>query len=272
MKAKGILLSTEDIENYGRRNYDHQVKCGDEAHDEGNDRCDPNKGPHTLVKVINHPHISRPSTVEKLCLIPGMRNYLNAIHNTGIEGILQYRYFDCCCFGCVTHSSECSQQEYADKWKISSVLYAHKKKFLKNLELPKDWFKPLCNPIHKTSDKEISEVHRDEIHVMMHETSDEEIDEERHDEIHVTMDKQIESSDNEIDESDLSGIEPLDDEADVLITEIQEYITSEEEMNEIAFPNNDTEESRHDVELAKTLISIGRRYYTKCRISRPMPS
>ena len=135
-----------------------------------------------------------------------------------------------------------------DEWKISSVLYAHKKKFLKNLELPKDWFKPLCNPIHETSDKEISEVHQDEIHVTMHKTSDAEIDEERRDEIHVTMDKQIESSDDEIDESDLSGIEPLDDEADVLITEIQEYITSEEEMNEIAFPNNDMEESRCDVE------------------------
>ena len=114
----------------------------------------------------------------------------------------------------MTHSSECSQQEYADEWKISSVLYGHNKKFLKNLELPKDWFKPLCNPIHEMSDKEISEVHRDEIHVMMHETSDEEIDEECdeeineecRDEIHVTMDKQIESSDDEKDESDLSGI------------------------------------------------------------------
>ena len=122
---------------------------------------------------------------------------------------------------------------------------------------PKDWFKPLCNPIHEMSDKEISEVHRDEIHVAMHETSDEEIDEEydkeideeRWDEIHVTMDKQIESSDDEKDESDLSGIEALDDEADVLITKIEEYITSEEEMNEIAFANNDTEESRHDVEV-----------------------
>ena len=87
-------------------------------------------------------------------------------------------------------------------------------KFLKNLELPKDWFKLLCNQIYKTSDKEISEVHRDEIHVTMHETSDKEIDEEHRDEIHVTMDKQIESSDDEIDESDLLGIEPLDDEAD----------------------------------------------------------
>ena len=120
-----------------------------------------------------------------------------------------------------------------DEWKISSVLYVHNKKFLKNLELPKDWFKPLCNPIRKMSDKEISE--------------------ECQDEIHVTMDKQIESSDDEIDESDLSGIEPLDDEADVLITGIQEYITSEEEMNEIAFPNNDTEESRHDVEVDESI-------------------
>ena len=103
------------------------------------------------------------------------------------------------------------------------------------------------------SDKEISEVHRDEIHVTMHEMSDKEIDEERWDEIHVTMDKQIESSDDEKDESDLSGIEPLDDEADVLITEIEEYITSEEEMNEIAFANNDTEESRHDVEVDESI-------------------
>ena len=31
---------------------------------------------------------------------------------------------------------------------------------------------------HKMSEEEISEVHRDEIHVMMHEMSDEEINEE----------------------------------------------------------------------------------------------
>ena len=67
------------------------------------------------------------------------------------------------------------------------------------------------------------------------------------------MDKQIESSDNKIDESNLSGIEPLDDEAGVLITEIQEHITSEEEMNEIAFPNNNTEESWRDVELDESI-------------------
>ena len=90
VKVKGVLLSTEDIENYCRRNYDHQVKCGDEDHDEGNDHHDLSKGPHTLVKVINHPHISRPSTVEKLHLIPGTRDYLNAIRNMGIEGILQH--------------------------------------------------------------------------------------------------------------------------------------------------------------------------------------
>ena len=71
------------------------------------------------------------------------------------------------------------------------------------------------------------------------------------------MDKQIESSDNEIeiDESNLSGIEPLDDEADVLLTRIEEYITSKEEMNEIIFPNNDTdtEESRGDVEVDESI-------------------
>ena len=143
---------------------------------------------------------------------------------------------------------------------IISSLWA-KQEVSQNLELPKDWFKPLCNLIHEMSDKEISEVHRDEIHVTMHEISDEEIDEEhdeeideeRWDEIHVTMDKQIESSDDKKDESDLSGIEPLDDEADVLITEIEEYITSEEEMNEIAFANNDTEESRRDVEVDESI-------------------
>ena len=95
--------------------------------------------------------------------------------------------------------------------------------------------------MHKTSDEEIDEER------------DEEIDEKCWDEIHVTMDKQIESSDDEKDESDLSGIEALDDEADVLITEIEEYITSEEEMNEIAFANNDTEESRRDVEVDESI-------------------
>ena len=50
VKVKGVLLSTEDIENYCRRNYDHQVKCSDEDHDEGNDHHDPSKGLHSWLK------------------------------------------------------------------------------------------------------------------------------------------------------------------------------------------------------------------------------
>ena len=105
------------------------------------------------------------------------------LHAAGQLEILQHQHFDCCCFGCVTRSHKNSQKEYTDEWTLSSVLFSHKNKLLNKLELPPDWFKPISQ--YTKSDKEIGEEYPDKMHV---------------------MDKEKESSDGEIDKSNLSGI------------------------------------------------------------------
>ena len=256
VKSKGLLITTEQIERYCRTNYDHQVQCGDEVRD-GTDRQDPRKGAHSLVKVFNHPEISRSIKIGKLRGVPGTRSYLHGIRNTGIEGVLQYRHFDCCCFGCVTHSSACSQKEYADEWMLASVLFKHKNKFLKTLQLP-NWFKPMCNGHVETigddvggSDEEhvdVTEEIRDEVGGSDEEHADESSDEEI-DEMHVVDDA---SDDEDMDESELSGVEPLEEEEDVLITGIDEYVTSsEDEYDQISVPDNET--SAHEIELDESV-------------------
>ena len=57
--------------------------------------------------------------------------------NTGVTGVVQYRMFDCSCYGCVTHNEECSQQEYADEWITACVKGKLKDKAF-NVET---WFK-----------------------------------------------------------------------------------------------------------------------------------
>ena len=247
VKAKGVLLTTEDIEKYCAKKYNHQMKCGDETSDETSDekidRVDPDKGPHGLIKVFNHQTIRRPqSKNEHLRGIVGTRDNLCAIRNTGVEGILQHRFFDCCCFGCVTHSSDCSQPDYAEEWKVSSVLFSHKRKFTKAFRISPEWFKPVCDSSHQKEND--ATMH------LCQESDLEDSDEEEHDDFERDEGYLVDVEDPVVVTDDLSGIEQLPnetekDDADVQILGINEYESSEEELDGISPLNESQTEAIH---------------------------
>ena len=120
----------------------------DELH---NERLKTNNG-HIQKIVFNHPVIVR-QTDEKLNGIAGSRNYMHAVRNTGVRGVVQYRFFDCCCYGCTTHNEECSQQDYADDWTTFCLTGK-----LKDHELQLDsWFKAIGERIQPNNVEEIEQ-------------------------------------------------------------------------------------------------------------------
>ena len=54
--------------------------------------------------------------------------------------MVEYRYFDCGCSSCTTHTDKCSQNQYADQWKKFSVLPRKKVDLSSDNS---DWFKPV---------------------------------------------------------------------------------------------------------------------------------
>ena len=148
VRAGKILLSADAIAEYCRENFDLQIGCGSDECDVN--ECDINKrdvnehdinkkqNPHSLFKVYHHRTILRPEKEMKLKQLKGSREYLHAVRNTGIKGVVEYRNFDCGCLSCPTHTNECLQNEYADEWKKFSLLLGKKKDLSFNTC---DWFK-----------------------------------------------------------------------------------------------------------------------------------
>ena len=147
VKSKHILLKGEQVEAYCRDAYCVQRTChrkNNELRNEANNEVDlqekkrkKQRSPeHIQWIVFNHPIINR-TPDEKLRGITGSRDYMYVVRNTGATGVVQYRMFDCLCYGCVTHNKECSQQEYADEWITACVKGKLKHKAF-NVET---WFK-----------------------------------------------------------------------------------------------------------------------------------
>ena len=84
---------------------------------------------HSLFKCVRHAEIEWQEDNDNLKTLKGTQKEVQVIRNTGKDGVVEYRLFDCCCFGCVTHSGPCSQPEYGDQWSIA-LLTNHKKKDL----------------------------------------------------------------------------------------------------------------------------------------------
>ena len=73
-------------------------------------------------------------------MLEGSRNFMHAVRNTGVKGVVEYRYFDCGCSSCTTHTDKCSQNQYADQWKEFRLLPKNQ------IDLSSDnsdWFKPV---------------------------------------------------------------------------------------------------------------------------------
>ena len=99
--------------------------------------------PHSLYKCIRHPKIVRPKGNEpKLRTVKGTQKMMLAVRNTGVEGIVEHRFYDCCCYGCITHCTPCTQKDYADEWTAASVTH-HRKTFLRTFK--HNFFPPICS-------------------------------------------------------------------------------------------------------------------------------
>ena len=133
VKAKHTFQNANDVYEYCKEAYFVQEKCN-ETNELHNERLKTNNG-HIQKIVFNHPVIV-PQADEKLNGIAGSHDYMHAVCNTGVCGVMQYRFFDCCCYGCTTHKEECSQQDYANDWTTFCLTGK-----LKNRDLQLDsWF------------------------------------------------------------------------------------------------------------------------------------
>ena len=74
---------------------------------------------HTLKAGFYHSEIlNHKENPPKLCQLKGCRNWMHAVRNTGVPGVVEWQDFDCCCISCMTHSSEYNNKNIADGWKI----------------------------------------------------------------------------------------------------------------------------------------------------------
>ena len=152
VKANIRLLSTQAIAEYCKKSYDFQTTCPGpndvEVMTKHGGKCPQRRrdgrvtNPHSMFKCVRHPKIKRPTWDSiKVKRLLGTQ-LLHAVRNTGVDGIVEYRRFDCCCFGCVTHSTPCSQQDYADEWSIASVVVSkYTQKFLSSFK--HNYFPPI---------------------------------------------------------------------------------------------------------------------------------
>ena len=101
VKAKQTFQNATDVDEYCKQAYFVQEKCSktNEIHNKSY-RLKTKNG-HIQKIVFNHPVIVRKAD-EKLNGIAGSHDYMHAVHNTGVRGVVQYRFFDCCCYGCTT--------------------------------------------------------------------------------------------------------------------------------------------------------------------------
>ena len=118
VKTKHTFQNANDIDEYCRQAYFVQEMCNEpnEIHNKSDTLKDcvmKTKNGHIQKIVFNHPVIVRKAD-EEVRGILGSRDYMHAVHNTGVPGVVQHRFFDCCCYGCTTHNEECSQQDYAN--------------------------------------------------------------------------------------------------------------------------------------------------------------
>ena len=74
---------------------------------------------HSLKSSFYHSKIiNRKADPPKLRTLKGCRDWMHAVRNTGIPGVVEWRDFDCCCSGCVSHSGDCKNKNIADSWKL----------------------------------------------------------------------------------------------------------------------------------------------------------
>ena len=89
---------------------------------------------HSVKATFYHPEILECNeTTPKLRQLHGCRDWMHAVCNTGVPGVVEWQDFDCCCVGCLTHTGDCSNKHLVDSWQRHS-LTTHMKKELRELD------------------------------------------------------------------------------------------------------------------------------------------
>ena len=84
-----------------------------------------------MRKIIYYPNID-PKGIDKINTVDGMWKIHN-VRNMGMKGVIEKRMFTCCCEKCMFGVGECALPDYADEWKLVSVLgKRHLKSFVKS--------------------------------------------------------------------------------------------------------------------------------------------
>ena len=243
IKGNVRLLSTLAIEEYCKDHYDYQATCDGTSDKDGVPKYNKNAkrnscvtNVHSLFKCIRHAKIVRHADNDNLKTLKGRQKEVQVIRNTGKHGVVEYRLFDCCCFGCVTHSGPCSQPEYGDPWSIAS-LTNHKKKDL--LKFRHDFFPAIFDGRNMTN-KVILEVSSDESENFSDYEGNLSDVEPLQDDDNV---KRISDTSSDESSEDISDVEPLPEEninengdsdasSDVQVIGVEEYHSSDCELDD----------------------------------------
>ena len=145
VKSKEVLLNARQTEDYCCGEYFQQNACKEhnemnESDNSSGELCNKfsgdRKDPHIQCIVYNHAVIERQPN-ECIKGISGSRDWIHVVWNTGFERVVQHKFFNCCCFGCIVHSAPCSQGIDSDAWITASIKEKHD---LNNINA-EEWFK-----------------------------------------------------------------------------------------------------------------------------------
>ena len=248
VKAGHILLNADSIEEYCKTKYYRQDVCPGKNQSQRDERDAMKTNPHSLCKVFNHAAIKRPKNDPIVRRIEGCRDNMHVVRNTGVKGLVEYRYFDCACIACTTHSGDCQQKDFADNWTRFNLLPSQKE----HIEDPKcsEWFKPVdsCLPsdvsefMEFEDEDDCDEIQCDEIESEGEYNTDEhdEIDiEGRSSEVHDVIESDVYepyvNSSGETDESDVNGNDDRsnnDDTESLIEMFTEDYVSSDEDYQE----------------------------------------
>ena len=142
VKSKILLLNATDIKKYCRSKYYKQSSCtGPTNESSSEDNEEISKDPHKLCLSIRNR--SKGQKMKFSGVLKGCRDNMHVVRNTGVSGVVQYRLFDCCCYGCTTHSENCSQESHADRW-ITNCMKGKTTVKLKEVNVD-NWFRPIID-------------------------------------------------------------------------------------------------------------------------------
>ena len=143
-----LQLGEYSMENYLKQNITH-------GHRDELKRNDCYLG-HSLKRAFHHKEIENiKDAPAKVRPLTGCRDWMHAVRNTGIAGIVEWRDYDCCCYGCITHSGQCSYENLGDVWRRHS-LTTHTKKQIAKLDFS-GWMPSYV----KTKKHDVEESERD---------------------------------------------------------------------------------------------------------------